>query len=247
MRVIYQTGAVFTALVVYIVTGIILSFLGVSSLVCTVFSNLVLCMFCLLVLEVMPFTLRFYRNVRQNHLSCVFLLFFVWLSGQTFATWYYTQFGDASFDLYSDTLQSHSFLLYVVLVVFLAPLTEELFVRGLLFGLFQQFLPVWVSAVVSSFLFALFHGTAVHFYGAFLAGLCFTFAYQVTHRLTVAVLLHAVYNAYTVIQSVCGFRYSSFFFSFPFVVFLAVVTVCYLGFLYYYEEFVLKQGADSMN
>jgi membrane protease YdiL (CAAX protease family) len=86
----------------------------------------------------------------------------------------------------------------------LAPVVEELFFRGFLFGLYRQRQPLWVAYIVSSVLFTLLHleptrmnlpqmaGLSV---GIFLLAMLLAWLYQHTGSLYPGILAHAVNNA----------------------------------------------------
>jgi membrane protease YdiL (CAAX protease family) len=89
-------------------------------------------------------------------------------------------------------------------LVVLAPITEELFFRGFLFGLYRRRQPLWVAYVVSGLLFTVLHleptrmnvqqmaGLAV---GIFLLSTILAWLYQHTGSLYPGMLAHAVNNA----------------------------------------------------
>lgn len=85
--------------------------------------------------------------------------------------------------------------------VVLAPILEEFVFRGLLFRfLADQWQSTWAAAIVSGLLFGLIHYSVVQtivplaFFGVVLA-----VAYARTGSLTLAILIHAIFNARTVI------------------------------------------------
>lgn len=91
--------------------------------------------------------------------------------------------------------------LYVVLSVLVAPVAEEVLFRGILFRHARQVMPVFAAYFVTNFVFALFHGTMIHMYGAVVAGILFTLVYHYTGMLSGAVAVHFGYNFLTVILS----------------------------------------------
>ena len=86
----------------------------------------------------------------------------------------------------------------------LAPLVEELFFRGFLFGLYRGRHPLWMAYLVSSVLFTLLHleptrmnvpqmaGLSV---GIFLLAMLLAWLYKHTGSLYPGILAHAVNNA----------------------------------------------------
>ena len=97
-----------------------------------------------------------------------------------------------------------SFLVVLASAAVLAPVVEELFFRGFLFGLYRRRQPLWVAYLVPGLVFAALHvqptvmsltqiaGLAI---GIFLLGTVLTLVYQRTGSLLPGMLAHAVNNA----------------------------------------------------
>jgi membrane protease YdiL (CAAX protease family) len=119
----------------------------------------------------------------------------------------------AQFGLQSNQLEQFSFVLdegpmaFIVLLVaagVLAPIIEELFFRGFLFGLYRRRQPLWVAYAISSVLFTLLHieptrmsppqivGLSV---GILLLAVLLAWMYQRTGSLIPSIIAHAVNNA----------------------------------------------------
>jgi membrane protease YdiL (CAAX protease family) len=87
-------------------------------------------------------------------------------------------------------------VLIVLSAVVLAPLTEELFFRGLLQSLLRNFMSPWAAIVISSVLFALMHLSAIRsVLPLLLLSLVLGFAYERHGRLSTPILIHALFNA----------------------------------------------------
>lgn len=86
-----------------------------------------------------------------------------------------------------------SLLLLFLSVVVMAPIVEEIAFRGVLYNLLNKTLPLWVSALISSVIFGILHGTT--FLQTAIIGLVLAFIYQITGDLKVAIIGHAVNNA----------------------------------------------------
>lgn len=77
----------------------------------------------------------------------------------------------------------------------LFPMIEELVFRKWLFGNIRNMTGTVFAAVISSFIFAVFHGTAANGVYAFLMGLIFCFSYDKKDDLLDPLSLHAGANA----------------------------------------------------
>lgn len=78
--------------------------------------------------------------------------------------------------------------------VILAPVTEEIFFRGLVHGHLRRVMPVPVAAVVSVLLFAVLHGQIIWIVSAFVSGLALVWIYERTGNLCCSILVHMVNN-----------------------------------------------------
>jgi uncharacterized protein len=97
-----------------------------------------------------------------------------------------------------------AFVLVLIFAAVVAPIVEELFFRGFLFGLYRRRQPVWLAYIASSVLFTLLHlipgqmnltqmaGLSI---GIFLLAMLLAWLYQRTGSLYPGMLAHAVNNA----------------------------------------------------
>ncbi len=84
---------------------------------------------------------------------------------------------------------------YLAVFGLLAPVAEELAFRGFLLGaLLRRFRP-WVAILLSSFLFALYHGNVFQFAPSFVAGVVLALLAARTGSVWPGMLLHAVHNS----------------------------------------------------
>ena len=115
----------------------------------------------------------------------------VWLFGQITAAWVLATFGDAAFANYDSKLHDVTGWLAIgslFLTLFVAPLCEELLVRGVVFGSWRKLNP-WFAFLGSSLLFAVLHGTMTHFVPTLLCGMLMAVAFSMTgYNLGAAVL-----------------------------------------------------------
>ena len=86
-------------------------------------------------------------------------------------------------------------LALVVLTVVIAPLAEEIMFRGVLYpGLRDRFNP-YAAGIVSSLVFAVFHGEPFVFVPIFMLGVMLAWITEMTRSIWPAILGHAVFNA----------------------------------------------------
>jgi membrane protease YdiL (CAAX protease family) len=89
--------------------------------------------------------------------------------------------------------------LWVVLVVWLAPVMEELVFRAALFRFLGARMPVLPAALLSGAVFALVHANLASFLGLTVFGAALALIYQHSGRILPAMLLHAIFNAYSLL------------------------------------------------
>jgi membrane protease YdiL (CAAX protease family) len=100
-----------------------------------------------------------------------------------------------------------SIVVLTLLVVVLAPITEELMFRGLLLRSFLRRMSFWPAALLSTLLFSLFHvfqvdtllGAVTLALSVAVLGLGNCFVVRITGRLTPAIMVHATFNALTLV------------------------------------------------
>ncbi len=94
-------------------------------------------------------------------------------------------------------------VLAILLAVVLAPVTEEIVFRGVLFRALDDRFGMWPAAVLSSAVFAVIHfevlfSQPLALAGLFTVGILLAIAYHRTGSLLVPILGHAVFNAVSV-------------------------------------------------
>ncbi len=82
----------------------------------------------------------------------------------------------------------------VLATVILAPVTEEVIFRGLIFSRLERAMPGWLAAVLSALAFGVCHGQPVWMAYAFLLGLVFAWFRLRTGSILPSLLAHLVFN-----------------------------------------------------
>ena len=110
------------------------------------------------------------------------LLLLVWLVGQATAVWLISLGFGKDFIAYQQVTRS------------VAPITEELLIRVFVYGWLRRVATPLTSAMISSIIFTVLHGTVIHAAYAFTLGILLAFAYEATRQIWVPVLLHMIFN-----------------------------------------------------
>jgi membrane protease YdiL (CAAX protease family) len=186
----------------YIIFAIILSLFTSNSLIVTVIDNITVAILGLVLIR------KFnkmdgrasVKSITQFVILLVGALCIIWFTCQITSTVIYNVLGDSSFDTYQDIANS-DIMLYAVISVFIAPLTEEVMTRGLWFGFLKQKWCPLAGYIASPIVFAILHGTLVHIPTGILFGLFLCLIYDYTGKLFIPVLLHFGFNLFAIVFS----------------------------------------------
>lgn len=92
-----------------------------------------------------------------------------------------------------DTIQHQATLFLLIVIV--APMSEEILFRGLLQTALTKYLPIWASILSASAIFALVHIQPFALPQLMMMGALFGILYHITASLRVTILAHMVNNA----------------------------------------------------
>lgn len=99
--------------------------------------------------------------------------------------------------LAEDTMEGQPIWLLILTVGILAPITEELIFRGLVFRRMKDGMCAGIAVVLSAVIFGLYHGNVVQFIYASLMGIVLAVVYQRTGTLWTAILAHMAANLWS--------------------------------------------------
>ena len=83
----------------------------------------------------------------------------------------------------------------LLLAGFVAPLGEELLFRGVIYTFLRERWGIWLSVLLSSFLFGLIHGNLAIGVTGFLLGVVAAIVYEYSKSLWTAVIVHSINNS----------------------------------------------------
>ena len=92
----------------------------------------------------------------------------------------------------------------ILATVVLAPVTEEVVFRGLIFSRLERAMPGWLAAVLSALAFGLCHGQPVWMAYAFVLGLLFALLRLRTGSILPSLLAHFIFNSISPIAQALG-------------------------------------------
>lgn len=183
-------------LILYFALSVVFTLFGMDAIIGTIITDILISVLGVFVIR------RYFGKYNNRRFSCISfryiiyiscLLLVCWLFSQITATWYLTNVGDVSFDVYQDITTMNP-VAYLLLSAVFAPVAEEVIYRGVIFNSVKKGFPVWIAYVVSAFVFAFMHGTVVHMIIGFVCGILFAVVYQYTKSLRISILMHAAYN-----------------------------------------------------
>jgi hypothetical protein len=99
----------------------------------------------------------------------------------------------------NDAILADSLLMQLLAAVVVAPVVEELLMRGLLFGRLKDLMPAKAAIVCSAILFGIFHGNLVQGIHGFLVGLFLALLMERFDDLRVPILAHMAANLTTLL------------------------------------------------
>lgn len=141
-------------------------------------------------------------------------LLFCWLAGQAAALWVYGLTGSPNFDGNTAAKAQAPAVLMLALVLVLAPLGEEMLMRGVAYSRLRRHVPPFAAAVLTTGVFSLMHLNVVQIVLTLPLGILLAAVYEQTGRLAPVIGMHMVFNLLSVIvpaAAVAGFA------SLPFV------------------------------
>ncbi|MCF6176352.1 MAG: CPBP family intramembrane metalloprotease [Victivallaceae bacterium] len=95
----------------------------------------------------------------------------------------------------SDT----NFILIVFAVIIVAPITEEIVFRRIIYSWLNKYVSKWSAIIITSALFAIIHDSFAMFAALFFLGICFQLIYLKYNSLFTAIIMHSCFNSITAI------------------------------------------------
>jgi len=89
-----------------------------------------------------------------------------------------------------------------LVAIIVAPLAEELFFRGFLYGALKRLMQPWVAMMAVGMLFGLMHSPLAATVPMFLFGMMLCYIYEKTGRLIIPITIHVLFNLATIGQIV---------------------------------------------
>lgn len=124
----------------------------------------------------------------------ILLFMGVWFFGQITGGWVYENMNPTSYDVYQTTMGNDAFAA-AMLTLILAPIAEEILVRHIVYLKWRNNIGLWFAVFGQALVFAVMHGTTVHFIGTFMFALLQVLILETTGSLKYCIFSHVMYNA----------------------------------------------------
>lgn len=135
-------------------------------------------------------------SVRSPRLRWLVLVGVVlaFLAGQTMSLWLLTTIGSEGFERSSQLRADASVMVVLLLTLVAAPMGEEALLRGLVYPVLRKRIPILVSALISSLVFAIMHGNLVQIVATVPLAVLLALVYERTRALWPCVVAHVGFN-----------------------------------------------------
>lgn len=131
-------------------------------------------------------------------------LVFCWLVGQAASVWLYSLMGSPSFDGHATARAEVPALVMLLVVLVLAPMGEEMLMRGVIYSRLRVHLPPLAAAVLTTGVFSLMHLNLVQIAATLPLGLLLAVVYEHTGRLAPVIVMHVVFNLASTVVPAAG-------------------------------------------
>lgn len=100
----------------------------------------------------------------------------------------------SSYEQVSQQLYAGNFIIQLAVIGFIAPIAEELIFRGLIYNRAKAYFGHIYAVILSSLIFAFYHGNAVQFIYALVIGLMMAYIYEKFGSLKAPIIFHICCN-----------------------------------------------------
>lgn len=118
-----------------------------------------------------------------------------WCIGQILAHTYYAIFGSRGFDTVSETFTSDNVILVLILAVLIAPISEEMLMRGVIYPMLRFRFSAYTACIVTACIFGLLHGNIVQFIVTIPLSILVAWVYELSRDVTYCTLMHMLFNS----------------------------------------------------
>lgn len=119
----------------------------------------------------------------------------------------YTSINDSNISIAIETV---SWIIILISLGILGPITEEIIFRGILVGKLSKKIPTYLSIIISSFLFMMIHihifklDEFLYFLSYFTTGIIYSVAYKKTNNISIPIILHILNNFPALLVMILG-------------------------------------------
>lgn len=104
-----------------------------------------------------------------------------------------------------DDMMTNSVAMILLVGAVLAPICEEIVMRGFFHNRFAKLIPFGAAACLSGFLFGVLHLNLNQFCYAWVLGVIFAYVNRASGSIFTSMIMHMVYNAYGMLSSIAAY------------------------------------------
>lgn len=136
-----------------------------------------------------------YTKIDTKNKILLFSIFLtLFLLSNNISIYLYNHIEDNAFSSYSNILNNSNTIIMILSALIISPIAEEIFFRGIIFKYLRKEFNFIISAIISTLLFVIIHGTLVHIVPGILLGIFFCEVYEYTKDIKYNILCHILYN-----------------------------------------------------
>lgn len=116
------------------------------------------------------------------------------VTGETMGVWVYAAWGSAGFDATTRITNSATSVVMGLMALLVAPITEELVFRGVVYPLVRRHAPVWLAMMITAVTFGMVHANVVQAVVVIPLTWITTLMYEYTRTVWAPIGVHALFN-----------------------------------------------------
>ena len=125
-----------------------------------------------------------------------------WYTAQLAGAIAYGYFGSPGFDAHTETITSPPLWQMALVAIVMAPISEELLLRGVAYPLLRTRCSVWVSIAATTVVFGIIHANLVQFIATMPLAIIAALIYEHTRHLGYAIGAHMLFNVLSLVMPV---------------------------------------------
>lgn len=183
----------FAGVILYIVGNLLVSLLSGNPIINSIIANSIA--IAILIFWMVKHPANWTVNDKKLSVTLVLITLIVtWITSQAFAIYLQSIINSETFSNINDVIQKTPGYLLILSSIIIAPITEELFMRGFLQSLLLRIISPAGAIIFSTLVFAGMHGNPIQMVIALPLGMICGLIYYQTKNIIWAIVAHMAYN-----------------------------------------------------